>query len=93
MYNSYYTIIGKTVVCPRWNVKVSIEGKYRLLDEKGKEYEGHFMHARCPIVENSLLPLHKQRMEHKLMFCPDSSSCNCLKDFAPCVDVRTGQSI
>lgn len=93
MYNTYYTIIGKTVTCPKWNVKVTLDGKYRLSDEKGKEYEGHFMFASCPIDENSRIPLHKQRMEYKMMYCPNSDSCNYLREFAKCVDVRTGQSI
>ena len=40
MYNTYYTIIGKTVTCPKWNVKVTLDGKYRLSDEKGKSTRG-----------------------------------------------------
>ncbi len=88
--NSYYTLIGKTVICPKWDVKVTLQGKYRLSAEK--EQTGYFVSASCPITENSRLPLHKQCPEYKLMRCPNSDTCKYLKEFAPCVDINTGQS-
>lgn len=91
--NSYYTLMGHTVTCPAWHVKVTLDGKYRLFNEQGKEYEGYFASATCPIIENSKLPLYKQRPEYKLMRCPNPDNCNYLKEFAPRVDVRTGQPL
>lgn len=85
----YYTIIGKTAVCPKWNVAVSIQGKYYI--SPNDEYEGRFVAAKCPIVENSRLPVSQQCAEYKLMRCSDSDTCKYLREFAPCVDINTGQ--
>lgn len=84
---TYYTLVGKTVTCPHWKEKITLSGKYRLVDDT---YEAVFLHSTCPIVENSNLPLHKQVPELKLMRCPnDDDRCELLNQFKKNINIRT----
>lgn len=87
----YYTIVWKNVTCPKWNVAVSIKGKYRVSEDPNDK--GHFLSSKCPIIENSKLPVSQQCAEYKLMRCQNPDNCNYLHGFASCVDIVTGQSV
>ncbi len=81
----YYTTTGKTVLCPVWNVEVTLNGKYIFCDDSNP-YIAKFSNATCPIVENSKLPLYKQDKSYKAMFC--HKQCELLYDFFPTIDTR-----
>jgi hypothetical protein len=57
--------------CPLWSVNVSVLGWYKEM----KENEWEFLHAECPIIENSKLAEWKQKQIYKGMFCKDRFSC------------------
>lgn len=89
----FTTTIGKSGICPKWKVQVTISGKYALSDKPGEEYIGRYMLARCPIIENSRLPLHEQDPKYKLMRCSNESTCPLMNGFPEHVDVRNGYTV
>lgn len=86
---TYYTTSSKCVTCPKWNVKVSLCGKYRFLDDNNP-FIATFVNATCPIIENSKLPLYKQDKKYALMCCNDD--CSLLTEFLPTIDTRQDYS-
>ena len=87
------TFIGKTIVCPKWNIRITLDGKYKFTENPENPSEVSFMFATCPIVENSRLPLHKQKSEYKLMCCPDHQNCMYLNEFPAYYDVSKGYNV
>lgn len=85
---SYYTLIGKTVHCERWDLNITLTAKYRLCNDPNKPYEAHFSYATCPLVENCKITPDKQAEEYKYMICAYEHECPLLSDFKPVVDVR-----
>ena len=85
---SYITTYNKQVICPLWNEKISLCGRYLLSEEKGHEYEAKFISATCPILENIRLPRSQKDDKYELFpFC-DVKDCKVLNDFEPVIDVR-----
>ena len=81
----YYTYCSKTVTCPRWDIAVTLSGKYRLADDS---FSAYFINAKCPIVENSKLPLSKQEPDLKLLRCPHAdNTCELLSSFSKVIDI------
>lgn len=87
------TIIHKSVLCPKWKIKVLLSGKYVFSEKPDEEHIARFMYAICPIIENGRLPLHKQKPEYKLMRCFEEEQCSLLEDFPAMVDVHNGYSL
>lgn len=88
----YYTILHKPIKCPFWKCEITLQGKYYYSEEEGHEYEARFASAKCPIIENNRLPLHKRDKELSFyMFC-DMYPCKALDDFLPLIDVRTSKA-
>lgn len=85
--SSYYTIIGKSVLCPLLNEHLTLSAKYRFIENPKNPYEIRFIHATCPVVENSKLPTNNQCEEYKYYRCKDSD-CKLLTDFPPYWDYR-----
>ena len=84
---STYTIISKTILCPCYKRKVTLNGKYYFTENESNPYEVKFHYATCPIVENSKLPIYEQDEEYKYLRClNDSERCNHLFDFPEIVD-------
>jgi len=83
----YYTYCNKFAHCPKWDIDISLRGKYRFSDNPETPNTATFLYATCPIVENSKLPIHKQEPELKLMRCPESDSCQFLQEFKPVIDI------
>ncbi len=85
---AFVTTSHKTVICPTWNEEVSLCGKYLLSEEKGHSYEGKFLSATCPIIENLRLPARKRDDKYKYFpFC-NHQPCELLEDFKPIIDTR-----
>ena len=81
----HYTYCSKTVTCPRWNIPVTLSGKYRLSDNSSNAY---FVNATCPIVENTKKPLAKQESDLKLLRCPNAdNTCELLSSFSKVIDI------
>lgn len=76
------TIISKTVICPIYNISITLSGKYRFTDNPNNEYELNFLHATCPIIENAKLPIYNQSEQYKYMICTHpNKQCELLNDF------------
>lgn len=85
---SFTTTCRKAVTCPVWNETVYLCGKYLLSEEKGHSYEGKFLYATCPIVQNLRLPACKRDEQYKYFpFC-NHQPCELLDNFKPIIDVR-----
>lgn len=81
----YYTICEKTVVCPYWNISVTLQGKYKIVDDSCMV---HLINATCPVIENNKLPLNKQDSSLKHMKCPESTiGCDLLSSFKPIINI------
>ena len=65
--------------CPIWGVEVSVYGMY------GECEDGtwKFLHADCPIIENSKLAIHEQDPKYKMMFCQGKTECPLYTRFQP----------
>lgn len=83
----YYTIIGKSVKCPQYNLDIVLSAKYRFTDNPDNEYEVSFSYATCPIVENSKLHKDDQCEEYKFLDC-FNHHCPHLCDFPQIWDCR-----
>ncbi len=83
----YYTILGKTVMCPQYNQTIVLSAKYQFTDNPLNEYEIQFSYATCPIVENSKLPKYEQCEEYKYLKC-FNPHCPLLNDFPKIFDSR-----
>ncbi len=91
MSMSYYTILHKPINCPFWNCKITLQAKYRYLDNEGHKNEARFVSAKCPIMENIHLPERKRNKKLSMyMFCK-IYPCKALHDFEPLIDVRTNK--
>ena len=84
---NYYTIIGKSVLCPQYNEKLVLSAKYRFTGNPNNEYEVAFTYARCPIIENSKLSKDDQCDEYKYLQC-FQPNCKLLKEFPSIWDAR-----
>lgn len=89
---SHTTLSRKTVVCPMWDEEITLCGKYLISEEKGHEYEAHFLYATCPVIENLRLPRAKKDPKYECFpFC-HHQPCELLEDFKPVLDLRKGYS-
>lgn len=70
-----------TGVCPYWDIEVAVSGIYKQICTDSWQ----FLHAECPIIENSKLPRYKQLQKYELMYCPDSPHCPLYTEFQPLV--------
>lgn len=90
--SSFVTKSYKTVICPTWNEKIRLCGEYLLSKEKGHTYEGKFLGATCPVIENLKLPPRKRDPKYKYFpFC-NHQPCELLDEFKPIIDIRQGYS-
>lgn len=84
----YYTLVGKQIHCPFWDIKLSISGKYRFTNNSDNPYEAQFLYGICPIVENNNLPEHKRNRELILYaFCKEHP-CKELNSFKSTINVN-----
>ena len=84
---SYYTLVHKCVVCPYWNISIMLEAKYHFVEDSESPHEARFVYAKCPIIENSRLPLSKQEPEYKLLRCPYDSPCEFVNSFKKTINI------
>lgn len=81
----YYTLVGKTIHCPFWDIDLSIHGKYKIL---GDSYEAKFVHGICPIIENNKLPEHQRNRDLVLYAFCQEHPCNELSSFKQIIDIH-----
>ena len=67
--------------CPCWNVRVSVHGYYG----ERSDCTWTFLRAKCPIVENSKLPIYEQSPKYKYMVCDDPRNCPLYTEFQPLI--------
>lgn len=84
---SYYTLIGKSVLCPFYKKNVVLSAKYRFTGNPENDYEVRFCYVTCPIRENSKLHKDDQCEEYKYLDCFDPN-CKLLTDFPSLWDSR-----
>ena len=84
----YITTLTKQAVCPLWEEKISLTGKYCFSTNENKPYEATFMYASCPIPENLKLPKDKRNKDYELFWYCNYNPCKLLEDFKPLIDVR-----
>jgi len=83
-----YTTVGKQHICPMWNIKLTITGKYYFFDDNNP-YIAKYVSCKCPILENLKLPTHKQSEEYSLFrFCKLEQECLNNVEFKPNIDIR-----
>lgn len=82
---SFYTTIGKTVICPCHQISVTLSGYYYFSDdENANPHEATFHYAKCPIVQNSNLPYYEQDEDFKYLSCPNPNErCEFFDSFPP----------
>lgn len=85
---AYFTTHGKLVHCVRWDMNITLSGKYYFFDES-KPYSARFVSATCPVAQNCSIPMNDQT-EYKGMRCQYSGECELLYDFPKTIDVRNG---
>lgn len=70
---SFYTIFQKTITCPCYNRRITLNGYYYFSDDENTNpHEATFHYAKCPLVENSKLPYYEQDEEFKYLHCLNS---------------------
>ena len=45
----YYTVLHKTIICPFWKCKLTLQGKYRFSANDEHGYIARFSSAKCPL--------------------------------------------
>jgi len=85
----YTTTSHKFIKCPKWNIEISLCGKYKLNNDTNSTFAS-FMYATCPIIENSKLPYYKQDNKYKAMHC--DGNCELLNSFKNTIDISKGYS-
>lgn len=56
---AYFTTHGKFVHCGRWDMDITLSGKYYFFDES-KPYSARFVSATCPVAQNCSIPMNDQ---------------------------------
>lgn len=84
---NYYTLIGKSVLCPQYKKNITLSAKYRYTGNSENEFEVQFCFATCPIQENSKLHKDDQHKEYKYLEC-FTPNCKHLTDFPLLWDSR-----
>ena len=80
-----YVEIPKNVHCPKWNVNITLYGKYYLSDDADSSI-GKFALASCPIAQNNNKPLRDQDSKYKILRCLEYQRCPLLNDFPEKID-------
>lgn len=83
-----FTTVGKSHICPKWNISVTITGKYYFFDNSNP-YIAKYVTCKCPILENIKLPIAERNKEYMLYhFCNMEQECLGNIPFSPQIDVR-----
>lgn len=70
----YCTIIPMWVHCDKWNMDLPLSVTYRF-HNPSKPYSAVLQSTKCPVVENSKLPVYERPEEYKWLMCNNDCEC------------------
>lgn len=79
------TYESKSGICPHINEKITVLGKYEIVEDKFERY----IHHICPIEENSKKHPYDQDEKYKyLKPCNEIADCPIAKNFKKIIEIR-----